>query len=297
MAPRDLVSVLLIMAIFGSAFVVGKLGVDHFPPFLFATVRSVILALALLPLWRLRLPPRPAWPALAGFCAAMGTGVYAFMYLALDLSDTVAPIVIGTQLSVPFAVLLGLAVLKEPVRPATWAAILAAFAGVVVIAYDPGLADSLPALGAIALSAFCYALATMFARSLRGVGPFQMNGWMALSAVVPLGLLSLAFERDQVAALAGAGWLEWSVLLHSALVVSLIGHVWMFSLYRRYPVARVIPYYVLMPVFGVALGLVVFAEVPSLQTLIGGTIVLAATFAMNRIATRDRETEVARARS
>jgi O-acetylserine/cysteine efflux transporter len=80
-------------------------------------------------------------------------------------------------------------------------------------------------------------------------------------------------------------------------VVSLIGHVWMFSLYRRYPVARVIPYYVLMPVFGVALGLLVFAEVPSLQTLIGGTIVLAATFAMNRIATRDRETEVARARS
>ena len=296
MAARDLLSVILIMAIFGSAYVVGKLGVDHFPPIAFAGLRSVILAAALLPLWRLETPPRSYWPVLAGFCLTMGTAVYATMYVALMLADTVAPIVIGTQLSVPFAVLLGLVVLKEPVRPATWAAILAAFGGVVVIAFDPRLGEDLPALGAIAVSAFCYALATMFARSLRGVGSFAMNGWMALSAILPLGLLSLAFEDGQWAAIRSAGWLEWGVLLHSALLVSLVGHVWMFSLYRRYPVASVIPFYVLMPVFGVAMSLVVFAEIPTAQTLIGGAIVLAATYAVNRTTTRDRETRVAKAR-
>lgn len=296
MAVRDLLSVILIMAIFGSAYVVGKLGVGHFPPFAFAALRSVILAVALLPLWRLETPPRQHWPALAGFCLAMGTAVYATMYLALMLADTVAPIVIGTQLSVPFAVLLGLVVLKEPVRLATWAAIAAAFAGVVVIAFDPRLVEDLPALAAIAVSAFSYALATMFARSLRGVGPFAMNGWMAASAILPLGLLSLVFEQHQWQAVATAGWLEWGVLLHSALVVSLIGHVWMFSLYRRYPVASVIPFYVLMPVFGVAMSLVVFAEQPTAQTLLGGAVVLAATYAVNRTTSRDRETRVARAR-
>lgn len=296
MAPRDLLSVVLIMAIFGSAYVVGKLGVEHFPPFAFAGLRSAILTLALLPLWRLRVPPREALPALAGFCLAMGTAVYATMYLALMLADSVAPIIIGTQLSVPFAVLLGLLVLKEPVRPATWAAILAAFAGVVVIAVEPELTNDLPALGAIAVSAFCYALATMFARSLRGVGGFAMNGWMAASAILPLGLLSLAFEDGQLAAIATAGWRDWAVLGHSALVVSLIGHVWMFSLYRRYPVASVIPFYVLMPLFGVAMSLAVFAEIPTAQTLIGGAIVLAATYAVNRTTTRDREPRLARSR-
>jgi O-acetylserine/cysteine efflux transporter len=295
MAPRDVLSVIVIMAIFGSAYVVGKLGVDHFPPFAFAALRSAILALALLPLWRLARPPQAAWPALAGFCAAMGTAVYATMYLALMLSETVAPIVIGTQLSVPFAVLLGLMVLKEPVRPATWAAILAAFGGVVVIAFNPALAQDLAALGVIAVSAFCYALATMFARALRGVGAFAMNGWMALSAILPLGLLSVIFETGQLAAVATAGWLEWGVLLHSAIVVSLVGHVWMFSLYRRYPVASVIPFYVLMPLFGVAMSLAVFAERPDAQTLIGGAIVLAATFAVHRTTTRTREARVAKA--
>ncbi|WP_027288490.1 DMT family transporter [Rhodovibrio salinarum] len=296
MAPRDLLSVILIMAVFGSAYVVGKLGVGHFPPFAFAALRSAILALALIPLFRFELPDRTRWPALAGFCLTMGTAVYAAMYLALMLTHTVAPIIIGTQLSVPFAVLLGLLVLKEPVGWATWIAILAAFSGVVVIAFDPALVNDLPALGAIAVSAFSYALATMFARALRGVSAFAMNGWMAISAILPLGLLSLMFEDGQWQAIRTAGWLQWGVLLHSALVVSLVGHVWMFSLYRRYAVATVIPFYVLMPVFGVAMSQLVFAETPTLQTWIGGAIVLAATYAVNRITTRDRETRVARAR-
>jgi O-acetylserine/cysteine efflux transporter len=44
MAPRDLVSVILIMAAFGSAYVVGKVGVDHFPPFAFAALTPPWLA-------------------------------------------------------------------------------------------------------------------------------------------------------------------------------------------------------------------------------------------------------------
>ena len=297
MAPRDLISVILIMAVFGSAYVVGKLGVGHFPPFAFAGLRSAVLAAALVPLFRFQLPPRACWRPLIGFCLTMGTAVYATMYLALSLTDTVAPIIIGTQLSVPFAVLLGLVVLNEPVSRATWAAILAAFSGVVVIAFDPAMVNDLLALATIAVSAFCYALATMFARALRGVGAFAMNGWMAVSAVPPLAVLSLVFESGQWQAIATAGWLQWGVLLHSALVVSLIGHVWMFTLYRRYAVATVIPFYVLMPVFGVAMSQLIFPETPTWQTWVGGAIVLAATYAVNRISTRDRETRVARAAS
>lgn len=282
MRARHLLAVIAIMALFGSAYAVGKLGVGHFPPFAFAAMRSAILALALLPVWRLRTPARGQWGALLGFCAAMGVGVYAGMYTALALSDVVSPIVIGMQLSVPFAVILGSVVLGEVVRPVTWGAILAAFAGVCVIAFEPALLHNLPALGVTALSALSYAAATLCARSLPSVSPFTLNGWMALTAIAPLALLSLAFETGQWEAIATAEPTHWAVLLHSALVVSLVGHVGMFSLYRHYPVASVIPYYVLMPVFGVAFSLVLFGEVPSMQTLVGGAIVVAGTWAVNR---------------
>lgn len=282
MRPRHLLSILLIMALFGSAYPVGKIAVGHFPPFAFATLRSILLALALLPLWRLRLPGRGQRPALLGFGLAMGVGVYATMYGSLRIGTAVSPIVIGMQLSVPFAVLLGRLFLGERVRPLTWAAIVTAFCGIVLVAIEPELVDDLPALGLTAVSALCYASATLFARSLRDLSPFTMNGWMAVIAIPPLALLSWALEDGQWQALVTAGAVDWAILAHAALAVSLLAHVWMFSLYRHYPVASVIPYYVLMPLFGVVFSVFLFQENPSPQTIVGGCIVLAAVWMVNR---------------
>ena len=286
MQPRHLFAILIIMMLFGSAYPAGKLGVEHFPPFFFAALRSIILAAVLLPFFRLRLPEAAQRPALWGFCLSMGVGVYASMYLALQLTSTVAPMVIGTQLSVPFAVLLGWLSLGERVRFATLAAIASAFAGIVVVAFEPAVFQDIGALTAIAVSAFFYALATTFARSLRTVSPFAMNGWMAVTAIAPLMALSLVAESGQVAAIMSAGALEWSMLLHSAIAISLVAHVWMFSLYRHYPVATVIPYYVLMPIFGIVMSLAIFAEQPSLQVMLGGAVVIASTYAVNRTTAR-----------
>jgi O-acetylserine/cysteine efflux transporter len=282
MRPVHLFSIVIIMVLFGSAYPIGKLGVDHFPPFQFAAMRSVVLVLALLPLWRLALPRRElVWP-LAGFCLCMGTGVYATMYTALHMANTVSPIVIGTQMGVPFAVILSGIFLGERVRPITWLAILTAFSGILLIAVEPALLEDIPALIAITVSALFYALATLFARTLRSMPVFTMNGWMALTAIPLLGAMSLLLESGQWQAVTSAGVKEWGVLVHSAIAISLLAHVWMFSLYRHYPVAHVIPYYVLMPVFGILLSLVIFLEVPSLQTLLGGAVVIAGTWWVNR---------------
>ncbi len=270
------------MALFGSAYPVGKLGMGQFPPFAFAALRSAILTLALLPLWRLQRPPSGQWAPLLGFAVSMGVAVYGAMYNALALAEAVSPIVIGMQLSAPFAVVLGALILREPVRPLAWAAIAAAFAGVVLIAFEPALLGDLAALGLALVSALAYAVATLCARALRDLSPFALNGWMALLALGPLIALSALLESGQWAAIASAAPGDWAVLLHAALLVSLVGHVAMFSLYRHYPVAAVIPYYALMPVFGVALTLAVFAEVPPLQTLVGAAVVITATSLIHR---------------
>jgi O-acetylserine/cysteine efflux transporter len=69
------------------------------------------------------------------------------------------------------------------------------------------------------VSAFCYALATIFACALRTPGAFAMNGWMAVSGRPLLTLLSLFRGSGQLQTIATAGWLRLSLLLHSALVV------------------------------------------------------------------------------
>ena len=53
-------------------------------------------------------------------------------------------------------------------------------------------------------------------------------------------------------------------------------------LYRIYPVNRVFPFYALFPVFGVLLTFMIFYEIPTLITLIGGFIVIVATYLINK---------------
>jgi len=49
-----------------------------------------------------------------------------------------------------------------------------------------------------------------------------------------------------------------------------------------YPVNRVFPFYALFPVFGVLLTFMIFYEIPTLITFIGGVIVIVATYFINK---------------
>ena len=56
--PLDIPVFLMVMAIWGGNFVVVKMGLEHFPPFLFMALRFIIVALLLVPF-----VPRLASPA------------------------------------------------------------------------------------------------------------------------------------------------------------------------------------------------------------------------------------------
>ena len=75
---------------------------------------------------------------------------------------------------------------------------------------------------------------------------------------------------------------SWLLILHSGIFVSIAAHMSMFYLYRMYPVNRVFPFYALFPVFGVLLTFMIFYEIPTLITFIGGVIVIVATYFINK---------------
>lgn len=282
MQPIHLLAVIAINALFGGAYALGKVGVDHFPPYLFVTLRSLCVALALLPFLRLKPVAPRQWPYLVLFGLTMGVVVFAAMYQALALTETVSPIVIGTQLSVPFAVLLGILFLREPVRLGVLGAIALAFAGVVVIAFDATVLESLPALGWCTVMALAYGAASVLSRGLKSLDARVMNAWMAVISVPVMLGLSLAFEADHAHYLTSADWVDWAMVLYAGLGVSVLGHVSMFALMKRYPVAMIMPFYVLTPIFGVLYSILLFGESPTLQIAVGAALVLAAILYINR---------------
>jgi O-acetylserine/cysteine efflux transporter len=100
--------------------------------------------------------------------------------------------------------------------------------------------------------------------------------WSGLVVPVPALALSLAFEGPAAVGEA-LGHLQWQALAstaYTAYLSSLVGYGIWNTLLGRYPVAKVTPFAMLVPVFGMAAAAVAFDERPHLLELAGGLVLL-----------------------
>ena len=281
-------AVLGINAVFSGAYIFGKIGVDHFPPFLFAAARFTLVAAALAPFLRFNRALLAHWRAALGFCLTMGVCVYGTMYWALYLADGAAAILIGTQFSTPAAVLLGAKFLGERASKAVWGGIAITMAGVCVVGFDTAVLGYPLAFLLVLASAVFYASANVISRGLResGLGLLNLNALMALASAPPLLLLSWLFGEPWRAPAESAGVAEWGAVLYSAFAVSLAGHVGLFFLLRRYPLSAVMPFYVFTPIFGVLAAALFLDETLTLRFAAGAALALSGIVVINRFRRR-----------
>ena len=93
------------MAIFGSAYPVGKLILNtSLPPMLMASIRMGIVFLCLIPFWRFKIPEKKYFLPLLGFSLSMGAGEFYFLNLPLLEATLWSPIIMGEKLSIPLAI-------------------------------------------------------------------------------------------------------------------------------------------------------------------------------------------------
>jgi O-acetylserine/cysteine efflux transporter len=204
------------------------------------------------------------------------------MYYALSFTSIVAPIIIGAQLAIPFGLILSLIFLKEEISLFKWTLIFIAFAGIVVIAYDPNFINERIALIFCILMAFFYALANMMARRLKDIDTSVLNGWCNFLAFFPLIITSFIFDGNPIIIISNLNNSTFLVILHASLIVSVIGHAGMFYLYRFYSVATVLPFYSLFPIFGIVLTYLMFKEILTIQQFIGSVLVIGSVYLIHR---------------
>jgi len=272
------------MAIFGSAYPVGKLILNtSLPPMLMASIRMAIVFLCLIPFWRFEIPEKKYFLPLLGFSLSMGAGVFTFMNLALQKASIVSPIIIGAQLAVPFAIIISSIFINEKISFNKWILVVMAFVGIIIIGYDPNLKDEKLALLYTGLMSLCYALAQVFSRHLKELDVKLTNAYMGFAGFLTLIVISVIFEGNTIFHLNNINLTTWLLILHSAIIVSLIAHMSMFYLYKFYSVGNVMPFYTLFPIFGILQSFLIFNEIPPLLTFIGGAIVLFSVFFLQKV--------------
>jgi drug/metabolite transporter (DMT)-like permease len=204
------------------------------------------------------------WHALRAlmFMAMTGINFWALQYLQLTVTASIF-------FSVPIIIALASAlVLGEKLDAGRWAAIIAGFAGVLVI-IRPWGAEFHPAMLASVVNALLYAAFMMMTRRLAAYdSPETIQYLPAVGAAIGLAPFALA------AWVPPGGWLEWTVACLMG-VLGGAGH-YLLALAHRYAPASVIAPFLYQQVVYVALfGYLVFGDVPSPGLWLGAAIVIA----------------------
>ena len=130
MLLRHYFLILGITIIFGSAYPVQKVIFnENVPPLLMGSLRMLVVFVCLLPFWKFKIPKKKYWLPLFCFSISMGFLTNAFMTLSINKANIVSPIIIGSQLAIPFAILLISFFLNEKVSMKKWILIFVSFFG------------------------------------------------------------------------------------------------------------------------------------------------------------------------
>jgi O-acetylserine/cysteine efflux transporter len=271
MPRRHAVLASSVAAIWGVNFVVIHVGLEHFPPLLFAALRFVLVALAL------PFVPLPGVPVRYVIAVGlfMSAGQFGFLFLGIDHGVPAGLASLVIQLQVAFTVILAVIFLGERPRPVQIAGGLLAFGGIGVIAAGRAEAVPLAALGLVVLSALSWGIGNVASRKASSPHPLGMLVWSSLVPPVPLLGLSLLTERGIGEAFTTLDATAVASLLFVVIVSTFAGFGAWTALLARHPASQVVPFALLVPVVGIASAWVFLSEVPTAAELAGAAVVLA----------------------
>ena len=284
MPIKHLLILLFIAVAHGSAFPVTKLVLNNsVPPILMASLRMGLVLILLIPFWRFKMPKKEYLLSLISFSISMGVMVYVFMTLALYHSSIISPVIVGSQLAIPFGILASAFMLNENISLKKWILIFSAFLGVLIIFFDPKLVDNFLGLFFASLMALSFAFAQVFSRQLRDLDISLTNAFTGLFGFVVLFIISYFIEGETISTISLISFNSWILIFYQAIVVSLGAHLLMFYLYKFYTVGQIFPSYSLFPIFGITLSFLIFGEVPTTMFILGGIIVITSVFFLHKI--------------
>jgi O-acetylserine/cysteine efflux transporter len=271
MKTQHLVFLLGINFFWAASFLVGKIGMETFPPLLFTVLRYLVIIICLLPIIKI---PRGHWKKIFQVGFLMGIMHYSLMWWGLNEADEIAPVAIMAQMFAPCGTILAVIILKEQVGWRRWSAIGMAFLGVMIIGFDPKVFDNIFALSLVFLAAASMGLYQVVVRTIEGVDALNILLWVAIIGTGPMIIFSLLMESNQFLIMQNASMVDWGTVLFQGIGVSVIGHGGVNFLLKRYPVSMVSPYLLMAPVLAIFSGVIFWTDVLTVELVIGGGMVI-----------------------
>lgn len=240
---------LFVAFIWGTNFVFIEIGLRELPPFLFACLRFLLVAV---PLVFILPRPQVPWWQLISYGVLIGFGQFGLLFWAMQDNITPGLASLVIQIQVFFTILLATLLFGETIRRSQWFALAIAFAGLLLIVLFTDGDTTLTGLSIILIAAMSWAAGNLVVKQTGSINIIAFIAWSAIFAVPPLLLMSLLLEGwpAMQQGLQQAGLVSWSVVLWQTIGNTLLGYGLWNMLLGQYSAALVTPWALLVPVFG-----------------------------------------------
>ena len=259
--------------IWGLGFTLAKVGFVHFafPPILLSALRFGLTSLILVFFVR---PPVGYFLPIFWIALVSATIQYSLTFTGLDGLDASTAIII-VQLEFPFMALLAMILLKDRLGLKGTLGVAFAFMGVVLIAGQPYLRENLTSVAMVASGAAVWAFGQIMIKQLKGaVSSFTLIAWVAVFATPQLFALSWYFEDNQIEVIRATGWQGWGVIVYLGVIMTALGYGIWYHLLGKYPVTKVGPVLLLLPVTSIIGSVVLLDEKLTWVEMLGAAIVI-----------------------
>ncbi|MEP7210845.1 MAG: EamA family transporter [Alphaproteobacteria bacterium] len=286
MPATHLLLALLVVAVWGTNFVVMHLGLDEFPPLMLGALRVFFASLPLLPFL-----PRPDVPLRTVITYGLLSGALQFGLMLYAMGGHISPGIASTllQMQAFFTAVLAAVTTRERLYRHDLMGLAISGAGIALIGAHVAEGDA-SAIGIVCVlsAALAWAFANIIVRRARPARAISLVAWSNLIAVIPLSAATLMIDGSPrvLDSLRHASFGGWMVVLWQAYANALLGYsIWNWLL-ARHPASRIAPLALLVPAFGLGASAWYLAE--PLQTwklAAAGAVVAGLFLGMRRPAT------------
>jgi len=272
LGPRDLFVALVINIMWGLNIIASKMAVEAIGPFTAVALRQAVVFIVCFTALRI-VPGRMRPLLLLGVLS--GAAFLVIINLSLLVTKNVSTLAIASQLGAPFSLLLGIVFLKEKIHLPRMIGIGLAFAGVVVLVFDPSGQPEYLGLGLTAISALIWAIGSLIQRQLRGVPVLTIYAWIGVIGTIILVPVAWHFEPATIRALPDLPLRDFGWVIFSAIGSSVLGQGGMAWLLQRHPISTVIPLTLASPVIAVVAASWFFETPLTPVMILGGILAMA----------------------
>jgi len=268
---RDILIAISVPILLGFGFVVAKPAMQHFPPYLLMGLRFTIPALILV--WWFPMP-KGLFLDLFKVSFIGSTLQYGLTYNGLNIIDASSAVLL-VQLEVPFGILIAFFLLKEIPRIKNLIGLVIAFIGVFILTGAPNLEGKYFGVLLTLSGAFTWSLGAVMAKPLsKKIGAFALMTWLCVFSGPLLILISTIVNGNPIQYILSANFYSWITVIYLGFIMQPIAYGAWYYVLSKYPVNKVMPVLLLLPITGLITAIFLLGEDPPKQVFLGGTVIV-----------------------